>query len=68
MPEESSSMSSAVAPLNAQRLDDHRQRYEEDVDAQPELRSSDDEEDEVEILNDEGQMGSNGVKIQELSD
>ena len=67
MPEESSSMSSAVAPLNTHRPDDHRQRYEED-DAAPELRSSDDEEDEVEILNDEGQMGSNGVKIQELSD
>ena len=67
MPEESSSMSSAVAPLNALRPDGHRQRYEED-DAAPELRSSDDEEDEVEILNDEGQIGSNGVKIQELSD
>ena len=68
MPEESSSMSSAVLPsVNAHRPDDHRQRYEDD-DAQPEMRSSDDEEDEVEILNDEGQMGSNGVKIKELSD
>lgn len=67
MPEESSSMSSAILPVNAHRPDDHRQRYEDD-DAQPELRSSDDEEDEVEILNDEGQMGSNGVKIKELSD
>ena len=56
MPEESSS---AVAHLDSNRPDERRQRYEED----------DDEEDEVEILNDEaGQMGSNGVKIQELSD
>lgn len=60
MPEESSpEMSSAVASLNCQRPDDRQERFEDE----------DDEDDDVEILNDEGgQTGSNGVKIQELSD